>query len=149
MTTAYKILLLLQLATLLCSPVNASPLKRNAPANVPAQPPKHHHPAPALRGEEEELLRQAYFTLFRADHDYDGHRIRAMEQTAHAARILGMELRGDGPAGERQGASDQQLSQAKALLEQALSLLATHHRPRAAEFVNNAIRHINIALRIA
>ena len=42
------------------------------------------------------LLVQAYATLEQADHDYKGHRVAAMKQIAAAARLVGVQVRGDG-----------------------------------------------------
>jgi len=65
------------------------------------------------------LLRQAYGLLQLADHDYKGHRVRAMKQIEVAAQHLGVILRGDGKGHEAQAASDEQLRSAQTLLEQA------------------------------
>src|ERR1035438_285941 len=72
-------------------------------------------PAPAAS-----LLVQAYTTLEHAAHDYKGHRVAAMKQIEAAAKLLGVKVRGDGKAHERQGVSDAQLRTAQGLLQQAL-----------------------------
>lgn len=64
-------------------------------------------------------LRQAYGLLSAADHDYQGHRVRAMKQIEVAAQNLGVTLRGDGKGHEAQATSDAQLRRAQALLVQA------------------------------
>ncbi len=92
------------------------------------------------------LLREAYHLLATADHDYDGHRARAMHNTAEAARLIGVRLRGGGKAGEVQATSDEQLRKAQGVLEQALSPLAG--RGKVIEHLNSAISQISIALKI-
>jgi hypothetical protein len=90
------------------------------------------------------LLRQAYVTLSMADHDYKGHRVEAMKQIEAAAKVLRMDIRGDGRAHEKQGVSDEQLRIARGLLEQARPGL----EGRALKHIDRAINQINIALKI-
>jgi hypothetical protein len=96
-------------------------------------------PSPAA-----DLLRQAYATLERADHDYKGHRIAAMRQIEAAGKVLGENLRGDGKARERQPVSDEQLRAAQAQLQEASSQLTG----KAQKHVNQAIKQLSIALKI-
>src|SRR5580658_8768707 len=72
-------------------------------ASVRAQPPPPAYP-PVVPG----LLSQAYSALSRADHDYHGHRARAMKLIEHAAKELGFSLSGDGHGHEGQITSDDQ-----------------------------------------
>ena len=90
------------------------------------------------------LLRQAYAMLSVADHDYKGHRILAMKQIEAAAKVLGVNLRGDGKGHEPQGASDTQLRNAAALLQQASAGLRGH----GLEHIKLADEQLNIALAI-
>jgi hypothetical protein len=90
------------------------------------------------------LLRQAYFSLLLADHDYNGHRIEALKEIETAAKLLKIELRGDGQGHERQGVSDEQLRAARSLLEQARGGLETQPR----KHVEKAIKQIDVALKI-
>jgi hypothetical protein len=107
------------------------------------------HPHRVERGgAEADLLRKAYIALSRADHDYDGHRLKAMGQTSEAARILGETLAGDGHDREAQMTSDAELREANAFLQSARSMAASHKRPRVVEHINAAIRQISIALKI-
>ncbi len=91
-----------------------------------------------------DLLRQAYTTLERADHDYKGHRIEAMKQIEAAGKALGVKVRGDGKGHEPQGLSDAQLRTAQGLLEQARAEL----KGKPLRHVNNAIHQLSIALSI-
>ncbi len=90
------------------------------------------------------LLRQAYAMLSVADHDYKGHRVRAMKQIEEAAKVLGVSLRGDGKGHEPQGASDTQLRSAAALLQQASASLHGH----GLEHIKLAYEQLNVALAI-
>jgi hypothetical protein len=89
-----------------------------------------------------DLLAQAYTTLERADHDYQGHRVAAMKQVAAAAKLLGVSIRGDGKGHEKQGLSDDQLRRAQGLLQEARSRL----NGKVLKHVNKAIQQISIAL---
>jgi hypothetical protein len=79
-----------------------------------------------------------------ADHDYKGHRVKAMKQIEAAARILGVDIRGDGKGHEQQGTSDAQLRTAQGLLQQARAGLPE----KALKHVDAAISQISIALTI-
>jgi hypothetical protein len=61
-------------------------------------------------------LRHAYWLLEQADHDYKGHRGKAMEEVKKAAKIMGLDLHGEGYGGEHQVWSDERLREARQLL---------------------------------
>jgi hypothetical protein len=107
------------------------------PGTLNAQPPIVQSAGPAA------LLRQAYITLSAGNHDYNGHRYYAMREVEAAANIMRFDLRGDGPGVERQRVSDNQLRDARAILEQARHEL----RGRARRHVSKAIGQIDAALR--
>ena len=90
------------------------------------------------------LLRQAYSTLAVADHDYKGHRVEAMKQIEAAAKVLKMDLHGDGRGHEKQGVSDEQLRAARTLLEQARPQLSG----KALKHIDKAVAQLNTALKI-
>jgi hypothetical protein len=89
-------------------------------------------------------LQQAYGLLATADHDYNGHRARAMKQIEAAAKLLGVNLHGDGKVREAQGASDAQLRSAQAILVQA----ASGWKGLGLAHVQQAVKQLNIALAI-
>ena len=91
------------------------------------------------------MLRQAYASLSLADHDYQGHRARAMKQIEVAAQHLGVILRGDGKGHEAQKTSDAQLRNAEALLVQASGGLKPG---QGLTHVKLAIAQLNIALAV-
>jgi hypothetical protein len=89
-------------------------------------------------------LTQAYAALSVADHDYQGHRVKAMKQIEAAAKELGISLTGNGKGHEQQVTSDQQLQTATSLLQQALGGLP----PKAQKHVSKALEQLSIALSI-
>ncbi|HZM03402.1 MAG TPA: hypothetical protein VFC44_10280 [Candidatus Saccharimonadales bacterium] len=101
--------------------------------------------APAIpNASSVELLREAYGLLHRADHDYKGHRARAMHQIEEAAKFFGVNLRGQGKGDEKQGTSDSQVREAQSALERSIGGLAgkpLHH-------VREAISQLTIALNV-
>jgi hypothetical protein len=90
------------------------------------------------------LLDDAYATLAQGDHDYGGHRIRAMKQIEAAVNDLDGKIGGNGHGHEPQGTSDAQMKAAEALLQQAVPGLPA----KALKRVNKAIIEINDGLAI-
>ena len=95
----------------------------------------------------EELV-HAFRLLKRANHDYAGHRAKAMEHVEAAGRALGLELGGDLAEHERQWKSDAQLKEARRLLRHCRAKLEERDRTRVAARVNKAIEEINLALQV-
>lgn len=90
------------------------------------------------------LLVNAYHQLESADHDYHGHRVRAMRQIENAARLLGANVHGDGHDREKQGLSDEHLRQAESMLSDATGRLAG----RPLRHVREALNQLTIALNV-
>jgi hypothetical protein len=96
-----------------------------------------------------QAVTQAYRLLEQADHDYQGHRVKAMKHLHQAGRVLGVMLKGDGKAKEQQGTSDTQLKQAQTVLQQMTSNGANGKRhARALQHVQSALSEIQTALSI-
>jgi hypothetical protein len=96
-----------------------------------------------------QAVTQAYRLLEQADHDYQGHRAKAMKHLHKAGRVLGVALKGDGKAGEQQGTSDSQLKQAQSVLQQMGANQASGARhQRAMQHVHSALGEIQTALSI-
>lgn len=95
----------------------------------------------------EELV-HAHRLLKRADRNYDGHRVRAIEELDAAGRALGLEMGGELPEHERQWKSDAQLSEARRLLRDARDKLETRDREHAAAHVDRAIKEVDAALKV-
>jgi len=104
--------------------------------------------ASSLRAEPpREEIAHAYRLLMVANADYEGHRAKAMEALRHAGQVLNLELKGDAPSGERQWKSDEQLREARRLLQDSRNQLEARDRERAAEHVDRAIAEIDLALK--
>ncbi len=93
-------------------------------------------------------LAHAYHLLKKADHDYDGHRVKAMEEVKAAASDLGIELGGELDDHEYQWHSDEQMKEARRLLRDAREKLEAHDRDRVADRVEKAIQEITAALEV-
>jgi hypothetical protein len=117
----------------------------------------------AAEASEVAPLQQAFETLRGADHDYDGHRVKAMHDIAMACRLLGANIVPEGekkpkPTGsttrpgksepEDQATSDAQLHQAQATVEQVLGTIPAGKQPRVTECLQNAVKELGIALSI-
>ncbi len=89
-------------------------------------------------------LDDAYATLSQADHDYKGHRAKAMKQIELAVKELGGAISGKGKGHEAQGTSDAQLKAAQTMLQQ----VSTGLTGKSLKHVNNAITEITAALAV-
>ena len=121
--------------------VHASAAVHRAPVEVA----RIHH----SNQNELNLLAQAHTLMVNADHDYAGHRAKAVHEVKEAARLLGRNLGGDPrPPGEAQAVSDQQLQQAAGLLTQVQTEASARRQPGVLLHVNNALGELNVALSI-
>lgn len=93
----------------------------------------------------EEIV-HAYVLLQHANHDYNGHRAKALEHVQAAAKALDLKLQGDANERERQWKSDQMLMEARNLLSNARETFEAHDRERAAKHVDRAIEQIDAAI---
>jgi len=90
------------------------------------------------------LLDQAYGLLRTADHDYHGHRARAMHQIEDAVKELGAHVSGSGKGHQKQVESDSQVKSAQSLLQEAVGgLMGRPHR-----HIEEAIKQLVIALTV-
>jgi hypothetical protein len=114
-----------------------------------AQPAGDHHPAAVFRDSTEaKLLRDAYVILATGDHDYNGHRVGAMQQVRSAADLLGMEVSGDANAKHSQALSDERLREAKRLIVLVLDSAYVKDQKKVVKRLNEAVHQINLALGI-
>jgi len=124
----------------------------------------------ATEAAEVTALRPALQLLEEADHDYKGHRAKAMEDIAQACKILGTEIKAAGTrpatrAGTRpatkpathphkdgepepQNVSDTQLHEALTIVKNVRKGIATGTQPHIAEKLDDAIKEINDALEV-
>jgi len=93
-------------------------------------------------------LHRAYRILAFGDHDYKGHRVKAMEQVKKAAELLGVDLSGDDRDREPQVLSNDQLREARGLLTDILGSAEVKGQQRISVHINAAIKQIDIALAI-
>jgi hypothetical protein len=91
-------------------------------------------------------LVHAYMLLKHANHNYEGHRAKAMEHIEAAGKSLNLRLEGDANDRERQWKSDQMLAEARHLLYHARGAFEAQDRDRAAAHVDKAITEIDRAI---
>ena len=94
------------------------------------------------------MLQNAYLILDTGDHDYKGHRVRAMHQIEAAAKLLGMNLSGDAKDKQPQPLSDAKLREAQGLLQNVLGAAEVKNQERVTKHITNAVNQINTALSI-
>ena len=99
-------------------------------------------------GAEAQLLRNAYRTLATGDHDYRGHRVKAMHAVEAAAKLLGMDLAGDLRDRTPQPISDEKLREAQNQISQVLGAAEVKGQKHIVKHLNAAIQQINLALSI-
>lgn len=97
---------------------------------------------------EADMLRRAYHILATGDHDYNGHRVRAMHAVEAAGKLLGMDLAGDLKDRTPQPLSDDRLREAQGLITQVLGAAEVKDQKRVVRHLNEAVKQINIALRV-
>jgi hypothetical protein len=95
-----------------------------------------------------QTLTQAYSTLASADHDYQGHRIKAMHAIRKAARLMGSKMAGDGKTKESQTLSDSQLRSVQGMLTQVRGSVGGRKQQQVVQHINEALQHVSIALKI-
>jgi len=94
------------------------------------------------------MLRNAYLILATGDHDYKGHRVKAMHQIEAAAGLLGMNISGDAKDKQPQPLSDAKLREAQGLLQSVLGATEVKSQKRVTKHITEAINQINVALSI-
>src|SRR4051794_19776530 len=62
---------------------------------------------------EAEVLKNAYVLMAMADHDYDGHRVKAMGHAGHAQRTLDHQAAKSGTPAQKAIASQQEITDAR------------------------------------
>jgi hypothetical protein len=162
--------LLAGLALPAASQANPKPKPPPAPKPVPPGPAA----AAQVRLEQAQALRPAYLALAGANHDYDGHRVKAMHQVKGALNLLNDHVMKNGTpamkdatrAGkaavaradkaaqgarmfhEPQPASDAALRQARQVLLQVRPGLVANNQQKVLKRVDEAMKQIHIALKI-
>jgi hypothetical protein len=129
--------------------------------------------AEAAKVQEAAVLKDAYILMAMGDHDYNGHRAKAMKQTEEAIKILDHSIMKDGTKGEKivaakeeiaaareafiakhqgklheaQAISDAQMREAGKLLVKAHEALTQKKHSKVREHVNAAIKDVEAALK--
>ncbi|HEX3357911.1 MAG TPA: hypothetical protein VHS31_13145 [Tepidisphaeraceae bacterium] len=111
-------------------------------------PPKEPSKDPSSSTDTPEVatLKQAYALLKSADHDYKGHRVKAMDSVKEACLVFGADPKGDGKGDQSQADSDTQLRQADQLLSKVRTYAAAQRQNQVLIHVNKAISEISLAL---
>jgi hypothetical protein len=94
------------------------------------------------------MLLKAYTILATGDHDYNGHRAKAMAAVKAAAKRLNVDLGGDDKYREKQFLSDDKLREAQGLISGVLGAAEVKDQPVIAKHLNSAIHQIDLALTI-
>jgi hypothetical protein len=97
---------------------------------------------------EAKTLRDAYLILATGDHDYNGHRVGAMQQVKAAADLLGLDMGGDAHDRQPQPLSDDKMRAAKDMIVQVLGAAHVKDQKRVVRRLNEAVHQINLALGI-
>jgi ABC-type sugar transport system substrate-binding protein len=97
---------------------------------------------------EANLLRDAYHILATGDHDYKGHRAKAMHSVEAAGKLLGVDLVGDLKDHSPQALSDARLREAQDLIGRVLNSAEVRGQKRVVKHLNAAVSQINSALRV-
>lgn len=130
-----KLFLFLMLAAIISTGV-ARAVTSASPANSSVAAPGQFQPLAFSDTKEADMLRRAYVILATGDHDYKGHRTKAMRAIESAAGLLGLKLHGDDKDRQPQPLSDEKLREARGLLQNVLGASAVkgqkayHQTPR-------------------
>ena len=92
------------------------------------------------------MMHRAYRILATGDHDYKGHRAKAMHAVEDAAKLLGLDLSGDAKDHEKQFLSDDKMREAQGLLRNVLGAAEVKNQERISKHINEAIEEIRAAL---
>jgi hypothetical protein len=95
---------------------------------------------------EAQALTDAYLILATGDHDYKGHRVKAMHQVEAAGKLLGVNLHGDDKDRQKQALSDDKLREVRGMLETVLGAAEVKDQPRISKHITEAIHQIDVAL---
>jgi len=94
------------------------------------------------------MLHRAYRILATGDHDYKGHRVKAMHQIEAAAKLLGVNLSGDAKDRQPQPLSDAKLREVQGMLQNVLGSAEVKSQKRVSKHIVEAINQLSIALSI-
>ena len=106
------------------------------------------HSAPFRESGQARMLRDAYIILATGNHNYNGHRVGAMQMVRAAADSLGLDLRGDGNNLQPQPLSNEKLREAKDLILHVRESAWVKRQGKIFIQLSEAVHQINEALGI-
>lgn len=126
----------------------ATTARTTIPGSVPSDPAGAFQSVAFRDSAEAKMLHDAYAILATGDHDYKGHRVRAMRAVERGAKLLGMDLAGDLKDKTPQPLSDEKLRQAQGLITQVLGAAEVKNQKRVVKNLTEALNQISTALTI-
>lgn len=141
----------LKIATLIAFSCYARPIVLAATPSampVPAAGGQLLLPVSFADSAEAGMLRSAYHILATGDHDYRGHRAKAMHAVESAGKLLGMNLAEDLKDKSPQKLSDEKLREAQGLINQVLASAEVKGQSKVVKHLTAAVDQINTALHI-
>jgi hypothetical protein len=146
------------LAGLVC-PAAGHAQKKKAPPPKGAVQKAHQEQMHLLKSAEARALVQAFALLAGANHDYDGHRAKAMGaveaavkaldgNAAKAVAAIRQAAKQAGVVHEKQADSDAQLQEAAQALGDVRGTFVKNKQPKVLGHVDAALKEIGIALKI-
>jgi hypothetical protein len=126
--------------------LHATTILVTQPLTVPVAGPNEFSPMAFSNSTEAGMLHRAYHILATGDHDYKGHRAKAMHAVEAAAKLLGLDLRGDYKDHQVQVLSDDKLREAQGLIANVLASADVKDQKHVVKHLAEAVHQINIAL---
>jgi len=128
--------------------LHATTITVSQPLTAPIAGANEFSPMAFSDSAEAGMLHRAYHILARGDHDYKGHRAKAMKAVEAAGKLLGMDLDGDDKDRQPQPLSDDKLREAQGLIANVLASADVKDQKRIVKHLTEAVNQINIALDI-
>jgi sugar phosphate isomerase/epimerase len=100
----------------------------------------------AVSGQEIGLIEQALNTLAMADHDYKGHRAKAMHSLEAALKELGTDVADHGSGKQTQSVSDSELRAAQRQVARAANIASAYGQTAVVDHLTHAVDEIGKAL---
>ena len=97
-------------------------------------------------GQEIGLIEQALNTLAMADHDYKGHRVRAMHAMEAALKLLGTDVADHGSGKQTQSVSDAEMRAAQHEVARAATIASSNGQTAVVDHLETAVDEIGKAL---
>jgi len=94
------------------------------------------------------MLHRAYRILASGDHDYKGHRVKAMRAVEAAAKQLGLDFSGDLKDKQSQPLSDAKLREAQSLIARVAGAAEVKDQKKVVKHLNEAVNQIDAALSV-